>query len=466
MLEGLTNVFTTPLFFVSAKGISLWWILQVILLLLIVSFIAKFSKKILKNKLLLTLKINDSNREVISTFIAFAVATMGYIIVIQAMGINLTSLAVIVGGLGVGIGFGFQDLTRNLISGFTLLGEGKLKVGDLIEFQGKLGYIREISIRCTVINMIDGSELIVPNTELTNNTVINWNYDNCHGRIEVEIGVAYGSDLLLVTDVLLQSALTVKQILLNPHPQVIFLGFGDNSLNFALWIWVEKINLKPFIKSSLLYIIEYNFKQNNIDIPFPQRDVWLHNVNSKENRNINFSQASQKDKSLRELLKQISLFHDFNDLQLIHLIEMGYQKYLQPEEILIKQGEYGDFFALILQGEVEAILEANTTEKIIFYFREGQYFGELPLLLNIPYPTTMKTNQKTRLLLIKKDNFNYLIKEYPFVGEQIVQELTQRQDILNNCHKQLKEMGLLKNEEDKNPILSMIRQYFQQIFVG
>lgn len=82
MLEGLTNVFTTPLFFVSAKGISLWWILQVILLLLIVSFIAKFSKKILKNKLLLTLKINDSNREVISTFIAFAVATMGYIIVI------------------------------------------------------------------------------------------------------------------------------------------------------------------------------------------------------------------------------------------------------------------------------------------------------------------------------------------------------------------------------------------------
>lgn len=111
-------------------------------------------------------------------------------------------------------------------------------------------------------------------------------------------------------------------------------------------------------------------------------------------------------------------------------------------------------------------MEANTTEKIIFYFREDQYFGELPLLLNIPYPTTMKTNQKTRLLLIKKDNFNYLIKEYPFVGEQIVQELTQRQDILNNCHKQLKEMGLLKNEDDKNPILSMIRQYFQQIFVG
>jgi small-conductance mechanosensitive channel/CRP-like cAMP-binding protein len=464
MIKYLINIFTTPLFYLSNKSISLGWILQVLLLLIIVSFLARLIKKILKDKILLTFKITDNNREVISTFIGFSLATFGYIIVIQAMGINLTSLAVVLGSLGVGIGFGFQDLTRNLISGVTLFGEGKLKVGDLIEFQGKLGYIREISIRCTVIKMIDGSELIVPNTQLTNNTVINWNYDNCQGRINLEIGVAYGSDLLLVTDILLQSAFMVKQVLLTPSPQVIFLGFGDNSLNFALWVWVEKINLQPFIKSSLLYIIEYNFRQNNIIIPFPQRDIWLHNVQSSEEIKSSYQATLKSDKSLRELLLQISLFHEFNDLQLIHLIEMSTQRYLHSEEILIKQGEYGDFFALVLQGEIEAIFGTNTTKKTIFFFKEGQYFGELPLLLNTPYPTTMKATKPTRLLLIKENHFHDLIKEYPFLAEQIIQELTLRQDMIKSYQQQLQDMGLLNHEENKNPLF-LIRQCFQQIFI-
>jgi len=375
----------------------------------------------------------------------------------------ITSLAVIIGSFGVGIGFGFQELTRNLISGITLLGEGKLKVGDLIEFQGKLGYIMEISIRCTVIKMFDDSELIIPNTELTNNSVTNWNYSNCQGRIEIPIGVAYGSDLLLVTDVLLQSALMVKEVLSTPPPQVIFLGFGDNSLNFSLWVWVKKINFRATITSSLLYVIEYNFRQNNISIPFPQRDIWLHNVNDKDDRKINAQANTNNEKYIKNLLLKVSLFHDFNDLQLIRLIESSRQKYLQPEEILIQQGEYGDFFALVLEGEIEAIFMAKTTKKSIFVFEEGQYFGELPLLLKTPYPTTMKATKPTRLLLIKEENFYHLIKEYPFLAEQIIQELNLRQDMIQDYQQQLQEMGLLSQEENKNP-LSLIRQCFQQIF--
>ena len=471
MTRWFGNIFTTPLFYLGGEGISLLWILKILGLLIFVSILARILKRLLKYRILLSLGISDSNREAISTLISFTLATLGYFIVIQIMGINLASLAVVIGGLGVGIGFGFQDLTRNLISGFTILGEGKLKVGDLIEFHGQLGYIREISIRSTVIKTIQGSELIIPNTELTNSVVVNWNYDNCQGQIKVKVGVAYGSDLLVVTDILLNAAMMVKEVLDSPAPQVIFSGFGDNTLNFVLWAWVERMDRALIIKSSLLYAIEYNLRQNNITIPFPQRDIWLHHPDSITKNSLASETSSYITKnqqqlsvtSLRDLLLECSLFKNFNDLQLLNLIEISKQRYLNPEEILIRQGEYGDFFAVILEGEVEAIFEANTTESSFFLFTSGEYFGELPLLLNTPYPTTMKATKKTRLLLFNTENFHDLLKEYSFLAEQISQELASRQDTIEVSQKQLEEMGLLKKEEINNPLL-WIRKYFQQIF--
>lgn len=467
----LTNIFTTPLFDLSGKSISLLWIIEILGLLILVSIFAGIIKQILKNRILLTLKISDSNREVISTLISFGIAGFGYIITIQIMGINVTSLAVILGGLGVGIGLGFQDLTRNLISGITLLGEGKLRVGDLIEFQGKLGYICEISIRCTIVKTPQGSQLIIPNTELTNSVVVNWHYDNYQGRIEIPVSVAYGSDLLVVTDVLLQSALMVKQVLHNPPPQVVLLNFGDNALIFSLWVWVERVDRAVVIKSSLLSIIEYSLRQNKINIPFPQRDVWLQNVNpiNDLSQPINSPSMSHKDtsktdQSLKDLLLKFTLFQNFNDLQLLRLIEMSHQRYLQSEEIFIKQGDYGNFFVLILEGEIEVIFETNTTKESLFFFLQGQYFGELPLLLKTPYPTTMKAKKNTRLLLINEENFHLLLKQYPFLAEQIIQELGNRQDMIQSYKQQLEDMGLLNNEEINNPLL-WVSKYFQQIFV-
>jgi CRP-like cAMP-binding protein len=166
---------------------------------------------------------------------------------------------------------------------------------------------------------------------------------------------------------------------------------------------------------------------------------------------------------LRELLLQCSLFQDFSDLQLLNLVEISSQRYLHSGEILIHQGEYGNFFALILVGEVEAIFQADTTERSFFLFSKGEYFGELPLLLNTPYPTTMKATKKTRLLLINRENFHNLLKQYPYLAEQISQELARRQDTIQLCQKQLEEMGLLQKEEINNPLL-WIRKYFQQFF--
>ncbi|MFM7577276.1 MAG: mechanosensitive ion channel family protein, partial [Microcystaceae cyanobacterium] len=193
-----------PLFKLGQESVTLWWLIQVVGLLIIVSLFARSLKRFLKNFLLLKLKFNEGNREVISLLVSLGMGILGFILVLQAMGIQLASFAFIIGGFGIGIGFGLQELTKNLVSGLTILGEGKLKVGDLIEFNNKMGYIREISIRSTVIRTFKGSDLVVPNTELTSGSVENWNYDNCQGRIEIPITVAYESDPVLVTEMLLR----------------------------------------------------------------------------------------------------------------------------------------------------------------------------------------------------------------------------------------------------------------------
>jgi len=142
------------------------------------------------------------------------------------------------GGLGIGVGFGLQEITKNLISGLTLLVEGKLQVGDYIEFDGLLGYIQEISIRSTVIRTFDGVDVVVPNSNLTSNRVLNWSYKSLTGKIRLSIGVAYDSDPVLVTETLLNSAYTESAVLHEPPPRVIFKGFGDSSLEFELWAWI------------------------------------------------------------------------------------------------------------------------------------------------------------------------------------------------------------------------------------
>ena len=162
-----SETLNAPLFRLGAETITLWWIIQVMGLLAIVSLVAKASKQFLKNFLLLQLRVSEGNREVISTLTGLSLATLAFIVVLQTMGLDLASFAVIIGGLGIGIGFGLQELTKNLVSGLTILGESKLKVGDLIEFNNNIGYIKEISIRSTVIRTFKGSYLVVPNTELT-----------------------------------------------------------------------------------------------------------------------------------------------------------------------------------------------------------------------------------------------------------------------------------------------------------
>lgn len=468
IIKWITEGLSTPLFSFSGENITVVWIIQILALLIIISFVARSSKRFLKRQLLVSLGISEGNREVIATLASFALATFGYILVLQGMGLDLASIAVIVGGLGVGIGFGLQDLTKNLVSGITLLGEQKLKVGDLVEFDGILGHIQEVSIRATVIRTFQGSEVIVPNTRLTDNKVENWSYENCHGRIVVAIEVEYKTDTLVVTEILLQAASLEPQVLLSPPPQVIFEGFGENGFKFQLWAWVGRIDRSLVIKSSLNFLVEYQLRQHNINIANPQRDLWLRNSHEiaaviRPPKTVPPSTPSSIS-TLKKLLPNFSYFKNLSEIELRRVIEMGTRRHLQPQEIVFNQGEYTDSFCVVLEGGVDAIYQNDKISRRLFTFSAGQYFGEVPLILKIPYPTTIIATTETILFIFHYDGFQYLLTRYPELSEEITQELAKRQEVIEAYHQKLKEMGLSQDNDTPN-VLNWIRDRLKKMFV-
>ena len=405
MGELLGPVFQKELLKLGDQSISLIWMLELLIAVVAVGIATRLLKNFLRYRLLARLGVEGGNKEAIATLISLGVGTFGYLIVLQASGLDLSSVAVIVGGLGIGIGFGLQDITKNLLSGLTVLFERKLRVGDFIEFDEISGYIAEISIRSTVIRTLDGGEVIIPNSQLAEERITNWNYNDSCGRLEVNVGVAYGSDPVLVTETLLEAAYSLSSVLCEPSPKVIFEGFGDNALNFKLHFWIARIDMRVRIKSEVTFAVEYYLRQRNINIPFPQIDIWMRSPASPSNsadietqslpslpelqnslESEQYEVTPPKNESLKDKLLQISYFQDFNDLQIRSLIEMGYHQRLDAEEIIAHQGKHFRKFCIILSGRIDVFHQFSNQEKYIRHFNAGEYFGELPLMLDLPSP--------------------------------------------------------------------------------
>ena len=210
------------------------------------------------------------NRLIYYSFIVIAVA-----IAMGVLGISFQSLMVIIGALGVGIGFGLQNIVNNFASGLILLFERSIKVGDIVVVNGTWGTVKHLGLRATIIQTFANAEMIVPNSDLVSSTVNNWTMTNRQTRFSVKVGVAYGTDPNLVKKVLLNIANTHSNVLKDPAPSVVFNEFGDSSLNFELRCWVKEINIMWKTQDEIMYKIDKEFKENNIAIPFPQRDLYI-----------------------------------------------------------------------------------------------------------------------------------------------------------------------------------------------
>ncbi len=235
--------------------------------------VAKISTNVLRSRLLQTSGLSLGMQAAITILVRYAILFVGVIAVLQLWGIDLSSLTLLASALGVGLGLGLQNIAKDISSGLVLVFERPIQVGDFIELSGKMGVVDRIGPRSTDIRTLDQVSIIVPNSRFLEHDVINWSHRNPLSRIHIPVGVAYSSRPEIVKAVLLEVGREHPDVVAAPAPEVFMMGFGENSFDFELLVWIRKPQQYPRIRSDLNFAIATAFRKMDIEIPFPQRDI-------------------------------------------------------------------------------------------------------------------------------------------------------------------------------------------------
>ena len=472
-------------FQIGRTQISLADIIQLVIFFIVISFATIYFNTFLKKRGLKRLIIDQGSRYIIANLISYSIGTFLLLLILQLTGFNLSVLAVIGGGLGLGIGIGLQDIARNFISGITVLMERRIKIGDFIQFEDIEGYIKEISTRAVILQLKDGASMVIPNYQFVENKIKNYSHENYWSTLIIPIGIAYGTDTVLLTETLLLAAYSEGHVLQEPPAQIIFRGFGNNALDVELWVAIQNHHMfiKEEIISALLFTIEHQLQENNITVAFPQRDIWIRNPEFLQGmlpKNIrkstefqsNYpqiiseksdvtSQAKEKI-SIINVFKKNKYFSSLSKPEIRKIIEIGQVYFLGKSETLFVEGDKGDAFYIVLSGEVEVFTEK--LDKTLSMLYPGDFFGEISLMLGIPRTASIKAITDTRLFSIKHQYFAKLLQNNSEFSEIIMQTLEQHQEELSERKKELEEKGLLVSEENQINMISWIRRRFKKIF--
>src|SRR6266403_1666345 len=254
--------------------LSLFQIFLLIALLIAVFWISSRTKRFLFNRFLAKSGLDRSLQYAIAQIVSNVVLIVGILIVLDNAGIHLGALTVFAGAVGVGIGFGLQNIASNFISGLVILAERPITIGDRVEVAGVAGQVQQIRARSTVILTNDNIAMIVPNTKFIDSPVTNWTYGDPRVRFRIPVSVAYGSNLDEVCEALVQVAHENSNALAEPKPNVFLDRFGESSIDLELVVWSQEMNNRPRrFRSDLNFAIANKFKERGIEIPNPQRDL-------------------------------------------------------------------------------------------------------------------------------------------------------------------------------------------------
>lgn len=261
-------------FNLGSSRLSPYIILKGILIGTVLLWLAGAGSKILKLQLTKVPDLTPSVEVLILKVVRFALIFFAVIIALSAVGIELTSLAVFSGAIGIGIGFGLQKVISNFISGIILLLDRSIRPGDVIEVAGTYGQVKNLGARYTSVITRDGTEYLIPNENMITEQVINWSYSNTNVRLKIPIGISYNSDLDLARELVLEACVETKRIMTSPESKCHLVGFGDNSVDLEARFWIsDPHNGVVNVKSDFLLKVWHKFRANNIEIPFPQRDL-------------------------------------------------------------------------------------------------------------------------------------------------------------------------------------------------
>lgn len=273
VLRWTAKIFTG--FSIGEATLSLVDITFAIIVFVGVIALSRLAQRILMDKVLSETSLEKSLQHSLSSGISYIGVIAAFAASIIVVGIDLTNLAMIAGALSVGIGFGLQNVVNNFVSGIIILIERPIKVGDWVVVNGQEGVVKQINIRATELETWQRASIIIPNAEIISNAVTNLTHKDSYGRIEIPIGVAYGSDTNKVKEILFECAKNHADIMSRPEISVEFKNFGDSSLDFKLYCYTSNVHNRRHIASELRFDIDNKFRQENIEIPFPQRVIHM-----------------------------------------------------------------------------------------------------------------------------------------------------------------------------------------------
>ena len=275
--EGISNTLTYEIVLGSAS-FTIGNVLLFFLVIWLSIVISKIIKALLVEDVFTKISMAKGLPHTIAIMVRYAIITVGVLLAISAVGMPLSSITVLAGAFGIGIGFGLQSIFNNIVSGFILLFERPIQIGDTIEVGSLIGTVKSIGIRASNIRTFDGADIIVPNGELVSNQVVNWTLSDQQRRIEVLAGVAYGSDPHKVKELFEKVLAEHKDILKDPAPNVYFNGLGNSSLDFRLLFWTPSFAEWLRIKSEIIFGVHDILYKEGITIPFPQMDLHLKSI--------------------------------------------------------------------------------------------------------------------------------------------------------------------------------------------
>jgi small-conductance mechanosensitive channel len=243
------------------------------------SFLASWAiQAVLLESAFSTRQIETGVQISVTKLVHYGLIFLGFLVALGTLGFDLKNITIIGGALGIGIGFGLQAVVNNFVCGLILLFERPIRVGDYIEYGGQWAEVKKIGLRSTIVGTFDRADIVVPNSILITNDVINWTRSDRFARVRIPVGVAYGSDVSLVMKSLLECAKENPTVMRVPEPRVYFMGFGESSLNFELRVHISDIDKWYPVQTELLQKIDQSFQESGVEIPFPQRDLHVRSL--------------------------------------------------------------------------------------------------------------------------------------------------------------------------------------------
>lgn len=394
--------------------------------------------------------LRDMIRWLLAVIILFALLK-------NVLNINLGPILFTSAAVTIVVGLALQDLLGNLFAGITLNMSRPFKIGDWVMVGTKEGEVINMTWRETGIITRDGNHVIIPNSMISKEILVNFTDPSKVNARHIKVGVSYDAPPSRVKDVMAKAALKSKGMLAQPVPDVRLWDFGDFSITYDLKFWIDDYKNVDQIENEIRTRIWYAFKRNNIHIPFPIRNVYMRTVPPEED-----VKTRERDvANMVAAMRPVPILEPLNDEELLTLAKRVQSKYFGRGEVLVRQGEEGDSFFIIRSGRVSvSVKDARGEQLVIAHLDKGDFFGEGSLLTGEPRTATITTTEDTKAILIDKASFSDILKQNPGIAESLSMILADRLKELEEKKAESEEAEKHEDVESFKVVLRKIRNFF------